>query len=66
MSRLLKKDYFYSLNANSNAKVGGALHIPAGIRRCAELHLLDTECVRAKPRPHLVERGQTCGCRSPD
>lgn len=65
-SQLLKKDYFYTLYANSNATVGGALHIPVGIHRCAELHLLDMECVRAKPLPHLVERGQTCGCRSPD
>lgn len=66
ISQLLRKDYFYSFYTNSNAAVGGALHIPAGIRRCAELLLLDTECVRARPRPHLVERGQTCGCHSPD
>lgn len=46
--------------------VGGASDIPEAGCKSATLHPLDMECVQAKLRPRLAERGQTCGRRNPD
>lgn len=45
--------------------VGGASDIPEVGYKSAKLHLLDMECVQAKLRLRLVERGQICGRRNP-
>lgn len=45
--------------------VGGASDIPEVGYKSATLRLLDMECVQAKLRLRLVERGQICGCRNP-
>lgn len=46
--------------------VGGSSDLPEVGYKCAKLHLLGMECVRAKLHLHLAERGQTCGRRNPD
>lgn len=46
--------------------VGGASDRPEAGCKSATLRPLDMECVQAKLRPRLAERGQTCGRRNPD
>lgn len=61
-------DFFFMwlISCQFQSYNGRSCYIPGGGRRCAELHLLDMECVLAKPRPRLAERGRTGERCSPD